>query len=106
MLAALVPTNEHADRLRAELLPGELGPDAWLEADYGPRDIWHLTLVHFTCDLADPERLISWVEERRQLDLGVTTIDHVELVRFRYDEAAAEGPFMRPGTLGGARLAG
>lgn len=106
VMASLVPTDGHADRLRAEVLPRELGPDAWLEADYGPRDIWHLTLVHFTGDLADPERLIEWVNERRRLDLGVATIDDVELVRFRYDEAAVGGPFMRPESLGIATLAG
>jgi hypothetical protein len=103
VLACVAPVNEHADRLRDHLLPRELGRDAWLENELGPRDLWHLSLLHYATDLADPERLVTWVAQRRELDLGATTIETVELVRFRYD-ASADHPLMRPETLDRATL--
>jgi hypothetical protein len=102
VMACLVPTDDHADRLRDDVLPRALGEDAWLENEYGRRDIWHLTLVHFTGDVTDPEGLIAWVDQRRSKDLGTMTIDTLELVRFRYDDS---GPFMRPETVAKAQLA-
>ncbi|HVB54679.1 MAG TPA: hypothetical protein VNF24_10890 [Candidatus Acidoferrales bacterium] len=66
-----------------------------LEATGFVRDpVWYLTLVHFTAQPADHERLISWVEARRNLELGEVLLERVELCRYDFD-----GRVMRPGTI-------
>jgi hypothetical protein len=82
-MACAFPTDGAAGEF-ADRLGRELGPDGWFEAAY-QRDIWYATLVHFTNDIRDRQRLIDFVAERRQLDLGSTTIGSAELVTFRYN---------------------
>ncbi|MGE5156127.1 MAG: hypothetical protein ACM3JP_01350 [Betaproteobacteria bacterium] len=77
------PTDSAADRV-AGRLAHELGGDAWFEAEFH-RDIWYATLVHFTGVVADPAGLVDWVASRRDLDLGVSDIDGMELTRFTYN---------------------
>lgn len=53
----------------------------WFEAR--TRDIWNIGLVHFTVPLAAPRRFVTWCDERRDIHLGTTTFDAVEIVRAR-----------------------
>lgn len=103
VMAVAVPLDGQAD-LFLDRLADELGPDGWHEAD-SRRDIWYLNLLHFTADIADPEKLIEWTAARRTLDLGRTTIPTAELIRFHHCPDP-DRPFMRPGLLGSARLRG
>jgi hypothetical protein len=100
---AATPVDEQEDRFM-DALKEELGQDAWHEADFR-RDIWYLNLLHFANDIAHPDRLVEWVQERRHLDLGVTHADWAHLVRFRYDDTNSR-PYMRPEILGEAALGG
>lgn len=102
VMAAAKPADEEADRFM-DALKEELGQDAWLEADFR-RDIWYLNVLHFANDIAYPDRLVEWVKERRDLDLGVAHADRAHLVRFRYDDVDGR-PFMRPEIFGEAVLA-
>jgi hypothetical protein len=78
----------------------ELGPAAWYETGPG-RDIWHATLVHFREPPRQPQALVDWVAERRELDLGRAVAARVELAVWRYD-----GWRMLPRVLGAVPLAG
>jgi hypothetical protein len=102
VMAAAKPADEEADRFM-DALKEELEQDAWLEADFR-RDIWYLNVLHFANDIAYPDRLVEWVKERRDLDLGVAHADRAHLVRFRYDDGDGR-PFMRPEIFGEAVLA-
>jgi hypothetical protein len=90
------PVDDSAARLMRRL-NDELGQDAWREAGL-ERDIWYATLLHFAADITRPDELVDWVGQRRELDLGRTVIDTVELVRFRYEDGRA-GRLMRPEVL-------
>ena len=83
VMACAYPDDGAADHF-ASRLRDELGADAWFEANFH-RDIWYATVVHFAGDLVDPAGLVAWVNDRRDLDLGVAIVDEVELIRFRYD---------------------
>jgi hypothetical protein len=81
-MACAYPTDDAADQF-ADRLEQEIGDDGWFEATFH-RDIWYATLVHFTGELADPEKLVQWVADRRQLDLGIATLNTAEVTAFRY----------------------
>jgi len=101
VMACAVPNDEVADQFM-HALKEELGQDAWFEAGFR-REIWYVNLLHFANDIAYPDRLIAWVKERRDLDLGVAHADRAQLVRFRYD-GQRNRPFMRPEIFGEAVL--
>ena len=81
-MAALEPVDE-----RPELLRRRLGSELGSLEDGVARDIWYSTVLHFAAPIADPERLVSWVADRRRIVVTTVAIDSVSLVRFRYTEA-------------------
>jgi hypothetical protein len=83
VMACAYPDDGAADHF-ASRLRDELADDAWFEANFH-RDIWYATVVHFAEDLVDRTGLVDWVNDRRDLDLGIAVVDEVELIRFRYD---------------------
>jgi len=95
------PVDDDADRFM-DLLKDELGDDAWREAGIR-RDIWYANILHFAAEIAQPAELIEWVAQRRVLDLGRTTIQTAELVRFRYEDST-HGRLMRPTVLARSRM--
>lgn len=95
--------RKSADRFK-DLPRDELGDDAWREAGFDG-DIWYATVHHFAADIAHPAEMVEWVEQRRGLDLGQTTTDVAELVRFRYEDGP-DGRVMRPEVLAAARIGG
>ena len=103
VMVCAVPVGKSADRFM-DLLRDELGDDAWREAGFDG-DIWYATVLHFAADIAHPAEMVEWVEQRRGLDLGHTTTDVAELVRFRYEDGP-DGRVMRPEVLAAARIGG
>lgn len=101
VMACAEPVDQQAFGLMSTLAE-ELGPDAWFERPFGTRDIWYVNLLHFTGPIADPVRLVRWVGDRRDVDVGEVTLDTVSLVRF--DLVAAGPPGMRPVDLSTFRL--
>ncbi|WP_199853131.1 hypothetical protein [Plantactinospora sp. BC1] len=83
VMACGYPVDPAADEFAARL-GGELGADAWFEADF-TRDIWYATLVHFTGPLRDPVGLVDWVAASRGLHLGDVVVGAAELLRFRFN---------------------
>lgn len=86
VLACAVPSCGDADRM-AGAFAQALGPDGWLERDFG-RDLWYLTLVHFTEAIKEPERLVAWVAERRAREVTEVVADEVQLAQFVLDGEA------------------
>ncbi|MFE7012780.1 hypothetical protein ACFVAQ_20160 [Streptomyces sp. NPDC057651] len=82
MLCA-VPSGDGIERLY-DAYADALGEDGWLEADFD-RNIWYSTLVHFTRPLTNPQAVVDWVGERRELALGQVACRHVELVVYRFN---------------------
>jgi hypothetical protein len=101
VMACARPTDGAAAQFKNALASG-LGPDGWREANFG-RDIWYSMLLHFADDISDPQRLVNWVAQRRDLDIGIAHCDTVHLVRFRYT-ARGGRTLMRPEVLGEAQL--
>jgi hypothetical protein len=67
----------------AERFAAELGREVGEAATYdGGRDIWYTNVLHFAGPVADPEGLVSWVAQRRMLDLGETVFDIAELCQW------------------------
>nr|MDT0658699.1 hypothetical protein [Micromonospora sp. DSM 115978] len=83
VMVCAFPLDGAADEF-ADRLGEELGPDGWFEDGYH-RDIWYATLVHFTGEVRDRQGLVDWVTGRRTLDLGETTVDKADLLRFRHN---------------------
>lgn len=83
-------------------LVAALDTDAWYEADLG-RDIVYATLLHFTGDIAEPERLVAHVADRRDLTPSSVRAASVGLCRFRHDP---DIPAMVPEIWHRTRLAG
>ncbi|MDG4833987.1 hypothetical protein O7627_32470 [Solwaraspora sp. WMMD1047] len=83
VMVCAFPLDGAADEF-ADRLGEQLGPDGWFEDSYH-RDIWYATLVHFTGEVRDRQGLVDWVTSRRTLDLGETTIDTADLLRFRHN---------------------
>ncbi len=100
-MACATPSDGAATQFK-NALASELGQDGWREAHFG-RDIWYSMLLHFADDVSDPQQLVNWVAQRRDLDIGLAHCDAVHLVRFRY--TAREGrTLMQPEILGQAPL--
>ena len=97
VMACAYPDDPAAGEFAARLA-GELGEDAWFEADYN-REIWYSVLVHFTGPLTNPPALVDWVGARRDLDLGGTHVGAAELCRWRFN-----GTQPVPATLASAAL--
>ncbi|MBB5869882.1 hypothetical protein F4553_003261 [Allocatelliglobosispora scoriae] len=51
------------------------------------RDIWYCNVLHFAAPV-DIAALVTWCDERRDLVLGETTLNAVELVRYRFADGA------------------
>lgn len=83
VLACALPRGDGADRLAAAFARA-LGSDGWHEDGFD-RDIWYLTLVHFTGAIEDPDRLVGWVGDRRDLPLATVHADEVKLAQWRHD---------------------
>lgn len=84
------PTTTSADGLRRRY-GEELGRDGWLEDIVFPagRDpIWYCSLLHFGSRVLHPERLITWVLDRKDLATGEVAFDTMELCRWDDDGLA------------------
>lgn len=103
VMACATPTDETADRF-AEALAQCLGSDGWYEADFA-RDIWYISLLHFTGQIADPPALMAWVDRNRRRELGTTRMCATQLVRFQH-EHTPERTLMRPVVINEYPLAG
>jgi len=68
----------------------QLGPHAWYEDQWDPRDIWYANVLHFAAPVADPAGLVAWVESRRRLEPQEVVLDSVSLVRYRYRSDGAD----------------
>lgn len=93
VVATATSPDGSADDVRRRL-GEELGSGGWLEDLAFPngRDpFWYATLVHFASRVADPARLIAWVDARRELAIGSATIDELALCAWHFD-----GTGMRP----------
>lgn len=75
------PAGRYAARLAAEL-----GPDGWYEDDF-VRDLWYVNLIHFAGPVRDPAALVEWAREHRHVDLGTTTADRIDLIRWDFGGA-------------------
>ena len=94
------PVDEKGNSLM-DLLQDELKDDGWREAGFR-RNIWYANILHFATGIARPAELISWVAQRREVDLGRVMMDTAELVRFRYEDGPC-GRLMRPEVLASIR---
>ena len=65
-----------------EELADSLGDLGWYEAQWPPRDIWYVNLVHFAGPIAQPESLVTWVSEHRRVDPVPFVVRTAELVGF------------------------
>ncbi len=83
-------------------LEDELGPDGWYERSQ-PRHILYATLLHLADDVRDPPALVEWVRAHRAVTPVTFTVDRIDVVRYDRDQGP-DGAFMRPHTLGTARL--
>lgn len=77
------PSGDAIERLY-DAYEDALGEDGWLEADFD-RNIWYSTLVHFTRPLTNPQAVVDWVGERRELSLGQVECPQAELVVYRFN---------------------
>jgi hypothetical protein len=101
VMVRALPVNGNAARLM-DLLRDELKDDGWREAGFR-REIWYANLLHFAADITQPHELITWVAQRRELNLGRAMMDTAELVRFRYENGPS-GRLMRPEVLASVQL--
>ncbi len=69
-------------RLRAAL-----GPLAWFEDQWGERDIWYASVVHFAAPVLDAPGLVDWAGARRASLGHDVVLDALTLTRFRYTES-------------------
>ncbi|WP_323095426.1 hypothetical protein [Intrasporangium sp. YIM S08009] len=93
VMAQLEPVDE-APWTFMSTLREHLGPHAWFEDQWDPRDIWYANVLHFAAPIADPEGLVAWVEARRRIAAQEAVLDSVSLVRYRY-RSDADGRLMR-----------
>jgi hypothetical protein len=101
VMVAAVPVHSSGAALM-DLLGAELGEDGWREAGL-VRQIWYANVLHFAAEIAQPDELITWVAQRRQLSLGRAVLGTAELMRFRYENGPC-GRLMRPQVLASAAL--
>ncbi len=88
-MAQLEARDEQPWTLMASLRE-ELGEHAWYEDQWGPRDIWYATLVHFAGPLVDPDGLVEHVLARRTWDPFPVVVDTLSLCRYRYTDLDGE----------------
>lgn len=69
-------------RLRAAL-----GPLSWFEDQWGERDIWYASVVHFAAPVLDAPGLVDWARDRRSSLAHDVVLDALTLTRFRYTES-------------------
>lgn len=67
-------------------LRAALGPLAWFEDQWGARDIWYASVLHFAAPITDPAGLVAWARAHRASLTHDVTVDSLDLVRFRYAE--------------------
>jgi hypothetical protein len=82
VMACAVPADDGADRL-ADAYGKALGPDGWHENEF-TREFWYLNLVHFAEVVQTPNRLIDWVADRRDQELGKVVVNEVQLTQWRF----------------------
>lgn len=83
IMACAVPLSDAADSLMDRYGPA-LREDAWLEGSSTWRDIWYLSLVHFAAPIPDPHRLINWMADRRDHEIGTFSTGTTEIIRCHY----------------------
>jgi hypothetical protein len=101
VMVQALPVDGNGARLM-DLFRDELKDDGWREAGFR-REIWYANILHFAADITRPHDLITWVAQRRELNLGRVLMDTAELIRFRY-ESGPSGRLMRPEVLASVRL--
>lgn len=87
VMACATSVDGAADQLRHRL-ETELGEDGWLERvafERGRDPIWYSTLVHFTGPISNARTLVNWVDQRRDLPLGIETFDSMALCAWAFD---------------------
>lgn len=102
VMVALEPEDEAAASL-ARILAEELGPDGWREAEFA-RAIWYAMILHFAAPVAQPDKLVAFVADRRRLDLGTVTLNSLSVVRFNYTAEADGSRYLQPQELETAPL--
>ncbi len=81
------PVEQGAQALR-ERLGTELGEDGWLEDhvyENGRDPIWYCSILHYASPIADPAKLLAWVDESAGTSLGVHTFESVEICLWAQD---------------------
>ncbi|MHB1445455.1 MAG: hypothetical protein ACYCTI_01855 [Acidimicrobiales bacterium] len=96
VLLGAIDLDGTAGALRTRLAH-ELSED--LESHWRRSPFWYLSLVHFAGEVADPGRLLAWVSDRSELDLGTATFSEAHQCRFDFDGRRA-----LPRSLGSVRL--
>jgi hypothetical protein len=87
VMACAFPIGDAPDRLAAAYAAA-LGPDAWFEKDFR-RDIWYLNLVHFAAPVGNPQALIDWVADRREVPPIRLRVTEVEVATWCFTGAGA-----------------
>lgn len=77
------PTDKTLAELQSRMDEALHARDACRSEKEHVRDLWNIGLVHFTRPLADPAALVAWCDAHRELDLGTTTFDALDIVRAR-----------------------
>jgi len=102
VMACATDVDGAADRLR-DRLGVHLDRDGWLERaafERGRDPIWYCTLAHFAGPIAEPGRLVSWVDQRSALALGTATFDSMALCRWSFDGWAMAPRVIESASLG------
>lgn len=88
VMAQAVPVDDRADELRRKL--GEhLGPDGWLEDlvfKDGRDPMWYCSLLHFAGPIAEPDRLVAWVDALAGQRIGHHEVTTLELCSWQRDD--------------------
>lgn len=69
-------------------LRAALGPLAWFEDQWGERDIWYASILHFAAPVLDAPGLVDWARARRSSLAHDVVLDALTLTRFRYREGS------------------
>lgn len=81
ILVRAIDVDGTGDVLRTRLareVPGDV------ETNWTRAGLWYMSLVHFASEVADPRRLVEWVENRCP-EIGTATFDEIHLSRFDFD---------------------
>jgi hypothetical protein len=88
VMACAVPADDRADRL-ADAYGKALGADGWHEDEF-TREFWYLNPVHFAEVVRTPDRLIEWVADRRDREIGTVVVNDIELTQWRFSGKGME----------------